>query len=128
MDENRITRRDCLMTACAGAGAAAVTLLSSVPTTSAQERIVKKGRINHSVCMWCFSKIPVEEMATHAARIGMAGIDLLTPESFPTLKKYNLQCTMTMSHGIAKGLNRKENWDECLGKIRKSIDANADAG
>ena len=25
---------------------------------------------------------------------------------------------MTPSHGITKGLNRKENWDECLGKLR----------
>src|SRR5437763_16701790 len=106
MNQSQFTRRDCLITAGASA---AVTLLSNVPTTSAQERIVKKGRINHSVCMWCFSKIPVEDMAQHAPRIGMAGIDLLTPDSFPTLKKYNLQCTMTMSHGITKGLNHREN-------------------
>ena len=31
--------------------------------------------------------------------------------------------TMTTTHGITKGLNRKENWDECLGKIRSAIDA-----
>jgi hydroxypyruvate isomerase len=34
--------------------------------------------------------------------------------------------TMTRSHGITKGLNRKENWDECLGQIRKAIEANAE--
>jgi hydroxypyruvate isomerase len=35
---------------------------------------------------------------------------------------------MTPSHGITKGLNRKENWDECLKKIRDAIDATAAAG
>jgi len=56
------------------------------------------------------------------------GIDLVGPDWFATLKKYNLVGTMTTSHSIGKGLNRKENWDECLGKIRKSIDATSEAG
>jgi hydroxypyruvate isomerase len=33
---------------------------------------------------------------------------------------------MTPSHGIGKGLNRIENHDECLDKIRKSIDATSE--
>ncbi len=35
---------------------------------------------------------------------------------------------MTPSHSIEKGLNRKENWEECLGKIRDGINASAEAG
>jgi len=35
---------------------------------------------------------------------------------------------MVESHAIAKGINRKENWDECLGKIRAAIDAAASKG
>jgi len=70
----------------------------------------------------------VDDLAKNAARIGLKGIDLVGPEHFATLKKYNLVGTMTKTHDIAKGLNRKENWDECLGKIRHAIEATADAG
>jgi hydroxypyruvate isomerase len=35
---------------------------------------------------------------------------------------------MTPSHGITKGLNRIENHDECLAKVRQSIDDCAEAG
>ena len=41
--------------------------------------------------------------------------------NFPLLKKYNLVGTMTTTHTIPKGLNRKENWDECLGAIRAAL-------
>jgi hydroxypyruvate isomerase len=60
--------------------------------------------------------------------MGLKGMDLVGPEHWATLKKYNLVGTMTPSHGITKGLNHKENWEECLGKMRKSIEATADAG
>ena len=90
--------------------------------------MVHNGRINQSVCQWCFNKMPVEDLAKNAARIGLKGIDLVGPEHFATLKKYNLVGTMTTSHSIPKGLNRKENWDECLGKVRKSIEATSEAG
>ena len=89
---------------------------------------VTKGRINQTVCQWCYGKMPVEDLAANAARIGLKGIDLVGPEHWPTLKKHNLVGTMTPSHGITKGLNRKENWEECLGLIRKGIEANAEAG
>jgi hydroxypyruvate isomerase len=87
-----------------------------------------KGHINHSACQWCYKDWDQETMCANAAKLGLVGIDLLSPDWFPTLKKHNLACTMTRSHSIPKGLNRKENWEECLGAIRAAIDANADAG
>jgi hydroxypyruvate isomerase len=70
----------------------------------------------------------METFCANAQKLGLVGIDLLTPDWFPTLKKYNLIGTMTKSHGITKGLNRKENWDDCLGQIRKAIEATSEAG
>jgi hydroxypyruvate isomerase len=53
----------------------------------------------------------------------MKAIDLLGPNDFPTLKKHGLVCSMISTHGLTKGLNRKENHEECLARIRSAIDA-----
>ena len=89
---------------------------------------IRNNRINQTVCEWCFNKMPLEKLCEESSRMGIRGVDLVGPAAWPTLKKYNLVGTMTPSHGIEKGLNRRENWDECLGKIRKSIEATAEAG
>ena len=93
-----------------------------------------KGRINQSVCLWCYgrylkkSQMSLEEFAAACAKMGLKSIELVGPDQWPTLKKHGLICAMTPSHGIAKGLNRIENHDECLAKVRKGIDDTADAG
>jgi len=93
-----------------------------------------KGRINQSVCLWCYrrylkqSGTSLDEFAAACAEMGLKSIELTTPDQWPTLKKYGLICAMAPSHGIAKGINRLENHDECLGKVRQSIDDTAAAG
>lgn len=89
---------------------------------------VTNGRINQSVCGWCYRGISTEELAAHAAKIGMKGIDLAPPEEWPILREYGLVGTMTPSHGITKGLNRVEHHKELLAQIRQSIDATSDIG
>ena len=99
------------------------------PALTAQaEEYKPKGRINQSVCKWCFGSIPMEEFAAYCAKIGIKAMDLVGPSDWPILKKHGLVCSMSTSHGIAKGLNRKENHEECLAKIRKSIEETAEAG
>ena len=93
-----------------------------------------RGRINQSVCLWCYGgflgrvKMDLDQFAAACAKLGLKSIELTTPDQWPTLKKHGLICAMTPSHGIAKGLNRLENHDECLAKIRQRIDATSDAG
>ena len=70
----------------------------------------------------------LDQFAAACAKMGLKSIELTTPDQWPTLKKHGLICAMSPSHGIPKGLNRLENYDECLSKIRKSIDTTADAG
>src|SRR5437016_1640721 len=111
-----VSRRSMIKTA-AGVGIA----LATRATLAAESAAARKGRINHSACQWCFKSWDKEEFCQNAVKLGMVGIDLLSPDWFPSLKKYNLQSTMTTSHGIPKGLNHKENWEECLTKIRASI-------
>ena len=89
---------------------------------------IHNNRIRQTLCAWCYSKLSLDQLCQAANQLGYLGIDLVGPDTFPTLKKYNLVGTMTPSHSIVKGTNHKENWDECLGMIRKSIEATADAG
>ena len=97
--------------------------------TESKEAIgVKNGRIKQSVCKWCYKWSPMEEFAANAAKIGLKAIDLVNPEDWPILKKHGLECSMSNSHGIGKGLNRIENHAECLAKIRKSIEETSEAG
>src|ERR1043166_8617468 len=88
----------------------------------------KNNRINQSVIYWCFKPMLVEELAQHAAKMGLKSVELVTPEYWPMLKKLGLICAITPSHGFAKGFAHKEEHDECLGILRKRIDESADAG
>jgi hydroxypyruvate isomerase len=115
--------------AATGVVAAAAGLSPAAARAQAEaEAIIKKNNIRQTVCRWCYAKTDTETLFAAAARMGFKGIDLVGPADWPLLKKYNLVGTMTPSHKIEKGLNRKENWDECLTKIRDGITASADAG
>ncbi|MBN1441789.1 MAG: TIM barrel protein [Planctomycetes bacterium] len=88
-----------------------------------------KGNINHSVCRWCYGRIAFEDLCVAAKSMGIRSIELVGAGSeWDTLKKHGLICAMTPSHGIGKGLNRKENHEACLASIRKAIEATAEAG
>lgn len=53
-----------------------------------------KGNINHSVSRWCFDSLDLETLCQEAKKMGITGIDLVGPKSWPTLKKYDLESTM----------------------------------
>ncbi len=109
------------------AGAVAGVSTPGLAETEIKE-CVTKGRINQSVSKWCYGKIPLDKFAPNCAKIGLKAIELLGPNSFDTLKKNGLACALTNTHGLTKGLNRVENHEECLEKIRNAIDANAEYG
>ncbi len=123
------TRRRMLKTV---AGAAALTVAG--PLLSQSWAAELKGRINHSVCLWCYNdfmkraNMSLDQFAAACAKLGLKSIELTKPDQWPTLKKHNLICAMTQSHQIPKGFNRVENHDECIAKVKKSIDATAAAG
>ncbi|HET6251291.1 MAG TPA: TIM barrel protein [Tepidisphaeraceae bacterium] len=113
----------------ASQGAGRMALAAEAPAeVAADGPAIRNNRITQTLCQWCYTKLSLEELCAAGAKLGYKGIDLVGPSTFPTLKKYNLTGTMTPSHGITKGLNHKDNWDMCLGLIRKSIEATAEAG
>ncbi len=112
-------------------GAAAIGAAWPLGNLLAAER---KGRIKQSVCLWCYDgyrkaqNMDLDQFVAACAELGLLAVDLATPDQWPTLQKHGLICAMTPSHSITKGLNRVQNHDECLAKIRKSIDATSAAG
>ena len=129
LSKNRCSRRTLLR------GMAGVAAAGSVwPLVSPLQAADAPARIKQSVCLWCYNgfmkqaKMDLDTFAAACAAMGLKSVELTSPDLWPTLKKHGLICAMTPSHSIPKGLNRLENHDECLGAIRKSIDATAEAG
>jgi hydroxypyruvate isomerase len=114
------------------AGAAALTLAG--PLLSQAWAVERKGRIRHSVCLWCYDafmkreKMSLDAFAEACVKLGLKSIELVTPDKWPILKKHGLICAMTKSHPIPKGFNRVANHAQCGEIVRKGIDASAEAG
>jgi hydroxypyruvate isomerase len=89
-----------------------------------------KGRINHSVCKWCYGKIPLEEFCQAAKNMGIRSVELLSVADFPVLKKHDLVCAMVSGcpGGIENGLNRAENHAKIAAFMEQTIPQIAAAG
>jgi len=89
-----------------------------------------KGRINHSVCKWCYPKVSLEDLCVAGKEMGLQSIELLTTSDFPTLKKHDLICAMVsgVPGGITDGFNRLENHDKIVQFFEETIPVVANAG
>jgi len=103
-------------------------MTSSAAESKDELYVARNGRIRQSVVHWCFKKMSVEELANHAARMGIQSVEIVGPEHWPMLKKLNLTCAISPSHGFAKGFAHKAEWPECIDKLRSMIDSTAEAG
>ena len=134
--ENRISRRSLLRNVTGGSAAAVAAwtlsgnLRAAEPEAEAETQTPLKGRINHSVCRWCYGKISLEDLCKAAQAIGLKSIELLGPNEWPTLQKYGLTCAMASGAGmgIGKGFNRVEVHDQLVASFEKLIPQAADAG
>ena len=89
-----------------------------------------KGRINHSVCRWCYPNIPLAELCAAAKEIGITGIDLVGPDEWPVLKQYGLHAAMPQGagKGITEGFNDPYLHDELVASYETLIPQVAAAG
>ena len=92
--------------------------------------IERKGRIQQSVCRWCYPKISVDDLSAYAAHIGLKGVDLLNPDEYEVPRRYGLICTMGYADGgeIRNGLNRVENHAAIEAGFRRNIPLAQKAG
>ena len=89
-----------------------------------------KGKINHSVCRWCYDKIPLEELCKSAKDIGLQSIELTGPKEWPILKKYGLTSALPngAGMGIEKGFNDPRYHDALVKSYEEVIPKVAAAG
>src|SRR5713101_7098412 len=130
--KTQITRRSALakMAVSAAVLTAAASLSERLTAADAAAGPSLKGRINHSVCKWCYPKVSLEDLCVAGKEMGLQSIELLTTSDFPTLKKNNLICAMVsgVPGGITDGLNRLENHDKIAAFFERTIPIAADAG
>ena len=126
----KTTRRDALKSLTAATALAAIGL--NARPVSAQDKPaapVLKGRIRQAACGGAFGRgMTLEQKCELCVKLGLKGLDFVGPNDWPTLKRYGLLCTLVSSFSLSKGLNRKEQHDECLAALRKGIEAAAAAG
>jgi len=125
MPQTRLSRRTLMASVAAAGGTAAIAHAADSIDPNWK---ITNGRINQSVVQWCFKPMTTEELAKHAAALGLKSVELCPPTDWPILKKYGLTCAIASSHGFLKGWNHRENWDFCTDIITKGINASADFG
>jgi hydroxypyruvate isomerase len=138
-----VSRRTALATGAATALTLAASLERRLAAADAASGL--KGRINHSVCKWCYPKVSLEELCVAGKQMGLQSIELLNPPDFPTLKKHGLHCAMVSFPtaelddpkakggkvkigGIPKAFNRVEHHDALVSVYEPLIKASAEAG
>lgn len=91
---------------------------------------ILKGTINHSVSRWCFDSLDLETLCVEAKKMGITGIDLVGPEAWPTLKKYNLISTMCNGAelNLVDGFNDVQFHDKLIQRYTEMIPRVAEAG
>ena len=92
----------------------------------------RKGRLKQGVTNGVFGRGAVfEDNCREAARLGIAGYDLIGPDRWPILKKYGLVPSMYPGGpggGIPEALNRTENHDRLRPLMHAAIDEAAANG
>ena len=86
--------------------------------------------IKHSVCRWCYNDIDIEVLCEAAQDMGIKSVEIVGPDVWPTLQKYNLDCGMGTAPfaNIQKGWNDPSLHDDLQKNYRGLIEAAANHG
>jgi hydroxypyruvate isomerase len=115
----------------AGAAPMIVQPAGAASTQPAPAPAKLKGRINHSVCRWCYSGMKLEDLCQNAAAMGIKSVELLNPDEIQVAKKFGLTCAVAAgvkSNPIAKGFNRVENHDAIIKELEERLPILKEAG
>ncbi|MBK1442191.1 TIM barrel protein [Parapedobacter sp. ISTM3] len=126
-----LSRRSALKTVTvSGATILASGVLPHIAASNAALPPVLKGKINHSVCRWCYPSIPLPDLCQAAKEIGISGIDLVGPDEWPVLQQYGLHAALPhgAGRGITEGFNDTRLHDELVASYEAMIPKVAAAG
>jgi hydroxypyruvate isomerase len=105
---------------------------SIIGPSSTQKKSMKlsASEINHSVCQWCYSGMPIEELIDHCKDMGIKSVELLGPDDWDKALLRGLTCAVSngSSLGIPKGLNDRRNHNQIQKEIMEIIPKAADKG
>jgi len=102
--------------------------LAALSNAAAQTTTATGGRIQQSVCRWCYAKTPIEELASASAKMGIVAMDLVAVPEWDAVRNAGLRLTVVPGPtSIPDGLNRKENHDAIEAKIQPMLEAAAKA-
>lgn len=116
--------------AAASVGLLAYQNTNAMPTATHSESKDLKNNINHSVCRWCYSKIPMEDFLKNLNTLGIKAMDLTGPEDWPLMKKYGIYASMCWGagKGILEGWNDPKLHEELIADYLRVIPLVAEAG
>jgi hydroxypyruvate isomerase len=99
------------------------------------QRAVKNGRIRQSLTYWCLNtdwNWDIDRISTTAKDLGCEGVELVSPEMWPTLRKHGLQCAMAPNGmpdpPFQKGVNNLKYHDQVITTTKHAIDQASDFG
>ncbi|MFI8604358.1 hydroxypyruvate isomerase family protein [Cellulophaga baltica] len=123
-------RRKFIGTAAVGSLGIVSCQAASTPINSEKKDFVLKNNINHSVCHWCFGKIPLEDFLITLNELGVKAVDLMGPKEWPLLKKYNIHSTMCNGAEISltEGWNDPQHHEVLIKNYSEMIPKVAEAG
>ena len=128
---HKIDRRQMLTGTATMATAFTVPAILSAQDSGAETTEPLKGNIHHAFARWCYGRYSLDELCQFCVKLGIPGIDLLSPSDFATLKKYGLMCPMVSAPSpatIGYGWNRVEHHDSLVEVFEKLIPQVAEAG
>ncbi len=103
------------------AGAAAYTLMARGQSGTQ----TGSGRLKQGVSYWTYQKwFTLDDLCKEAVRIGLKGIDLVTPDQYSVVQQHGLVPSMTSGskpNTIPIGLNRLENHNAVLESLKNDI-------
>ena len=113
-----ISRRKVLQSGMAG-----LALSSGFGLATGAAPVARKNRIRQSAARWCYEKIPLDDLCSAGAGMGLQGIDLLKPAEFEVPRRHGLICTMGWGEvcTIQYGLNRTEHHASIEEEYRKML-------
>ena len=116
--------------AAASLGLVACQAKAAIPNIEKNNFAKLKENINHSVCRWCYEKIPMEEFLQNLNQLGIKAMDLTGAEDWPLMKKYGIHASMCWGAEISltEGWNDPKFHDTLIANYTRVIPLVAEAG
>jgi len=123
-------RRKFLNTAALSAATLAAFPLHGKEIDPSDKTTPLKNNINHAVCHWCYSDIPLEDFLIAVKKIGVKGVDLMGPKEWPLLKKHGIHSSMCNGAEISltKGWNDPQYHEVLIRNYKEMIPKVSAAG